>query len=66
MAGMKLFLKEHIAFIIYQMAVVVFFLTIFWLEGFRDLNTAVYVFTISWFLIGAFLSVRYMLVALLC
>ena len=61
MAGMKLFLKEHFAFIIYQMAVVVFFLTIFWLEGFRDLNTAVYVFTISWFLIGAFLSVRYML-----
>ena len=61
MAGIKLFLKEHFAFIIFQMIVVVFFLTIFWLEGFRDLNTAVYVFTISWFLIGAFLSVRYML-----
>ena len=61
MVGMKLFLKEHFAFIIFQVVVVLFFLTIFWLEGFRDLNTAVYVFTISWFLIGAFLSVRYML-----
>lgn len=61
MIGIKLFLKEHFAFIIFQMIVVAFFLSIFWLEGFRDLNTTVYVFTISWFLIGAFLSVRYML-----
>jgi two-component system, OmpR family, sensor histidine kinase YxdK len=61
MAGIKLFLKEHYAFIIFQMIVVLFFLTIFWLEGFRDLNTAVYVFTISCFLVGAFLIVRYML-----
>lgn len=61
MVGMKLFIKEHSAFIIFQMIVIIFFLTIFWLEGFRDLNTAVYIFTISWFLLGAFLSVRYML-----
>ena len=57
----KLFLKEHFAFIIFQMLVVLFFLTIFWLEGFRDINTAIYIFTLSWFLVGAFLAVRYML-----
>ena len=59
--GIRLFLKEHIAFIIFELAVVAFLITIFWLEGFRDINTAFYVFTITVFLTGAFLTVRYML-----
>lgn len=59
--GLKLFLKEHFSFILFQLIVVFFLLSIFWLEGFRNLDTAIYAIAISLLLIGSFLTVRYML-----
>ena len=59
--GFKLFLKEHFSFILFQLIVVFFLLSIFWLEGFRNLDTAIYAIAISLLLIGSFLTVRYML-----
>ncbi len=59
--GIQLFLRDHIAFIIFQLIVTLFLLVIFWLEGFRDPNTAIYVMTISLLLISSFLVIRYML-----
>ena len=57
----RLFLRDHISFIIFQLIVTSFLLTIFWLEGFRDSNTANYVIAISLLLICSFLVIRYML-----
>lgn len=57
----RLFIREHISFIIFQIIVILFLLIIFWLEGFRDFNTAVYVIVISLLLICSFLVIRYML-----
>jgi two-component system, OmpR family, sensor histidine kinase YxdK len=59
--GIQLFIRDHIAFIIFQFIVTLFLLAIFWLEGFRDSNTAIYVMTISLLLISSFLVIRYML-----
>ena len=59
--AIRLFIRDHISFIIFQLIVTAFLLTIFWLEGFRDANTANYVLTISVLLICSFLVIRYML-----
>lgn len=59
--GIKLFLKEHISFFIFEILLVLFLLSIFWLEGFRELNTAVYIISISFVLLVSFLVIRYML-----
>ena len=57
----RLFLKDHISFVIFQLFVTIFSLSIFWLEGFRNFNTAIYIFTISLLLICSYLVIRYML-----
>jgi signal transduction histidine kinase len=59
--GLKLFLKENIFFIIFQLLVDLFILSLYWLDGFRNLDTAVYSIVISMFLIVSFLAVRYTL-----
>lgn len=59
MASVKLFLREHLSYIVFQIIVVLFLLSIFWLDGFRNINTAIYVFAISMLLIGSFLFVRF-------
>ena len=61
MMGIRLFIRDHFAFIIFQLIVTSFLLSIFWLEGFRDPNTAIYVIAISLLLICSFLIIRYML-----
>ena len=61
MMGIRLFIRDHFAFIIFQLLVTAFILSIFWLEGFRDPNTATYVIAISLLLICSFLVIRYML-----
>ncbi len=59
--GIRLFIKDHFTFVILELIITVFLLSIFWLEGFRDANTAIYVLTISMLLICSFLVIRYML-----
>lgn len=59
--AIKLFLKEHVSYIIFQVILTLFLLALFWLDGFRDIDTAIYAIAISTLLITSFLVVRYML-----
>lgn len=59
--GMMIFLKEHISYILFQIVVVLFLLSLFWLDGFRNIDTAIYSIVMSVLLIISFLVVRYML-----
>ncbi len=60
-AGLKLFITEHLSYVIFQVLVVLFILTLYWLEGFRNVETAVYSLVMSIILIFSFLTIRYML-----
>lgn len=57
--GLKLFIKEHFSFIIFELIIVLFILSLYWLDGFRNVDTAIYSISISIVLIMSFLGVRY-------
>nr|WP_106780933.1 sensor histidine kinase [Lysinibacillus timonensis] len=57
--GLKIFLKEHVSFIIFEILVVIFILSLYWLDGFRNVNTALYSIIISIILLVSFLTARY-------
>lgn len=59
--AIKLFIKEHLSYLIFQIMLTLFLIAIFWLEGFRNIDTAIYAVAISSLLITSFLIVRYML-----
>lgn len=56
---LRLFLKEHAAFMVFQAVLVAFIMVLYWLDGFRNLDTAIYSFVISILLTSAFLGSRY-------
>ena len=56
---LRLFLKEHAAFMVFQAVLVAFIMILYWLDGFRNLDTAIYSFVISILLTSAFLGARY-------
>lgn len=56
---LRLFMKEHAAFIVFQALLVAFILVLYWLDGFRNVDTAVYSFVISTILVIAFLTARF-------
>lgn len=60
-AGLKLFIKEHLSYVIFQVLIVLFILMLYWLEGFRNVETAVYSIVMSIILTSSFLTIRYML-----
>lgn len=55
----RLFWKEHAAYIVFQAVLVAFIMILYWLDGFRNVDTAVYSFVISILLTAAFLGARY-------
>lgn len=55
----RLFIKEHAAYIIFQFIMVLFIMLLYWLDGFRNVDTAVYSVVISTLLIFSFLLGRY-------
>lgn len=57
--GLKLFIKEHISFVLFEVLLVLFILSLFWLDGFRNMSTAIYTMIISFILILSFLGFRY-------
>lgn len=59
--GLLLFIREHVAYVIFQIFVVAFILLLYWLEGFRNVETAAYSIIMSVVLVVTFLTVRYML-----
>lgn len=52
--GLKLFIKEHFSFIIFELIIVIFILSLYWLDGFRNVDTAIYSITISIVLMTSF------------
>lgn len=59
--AIKLFIREHLSYLIFQVVLTLFLIALFWLEGFRNMDTAIYAITIGVLLITSFLVIRYML-----
>ncbi len=56
----RLFLKEHVIFIVFQLFVVLFVMLLYWLDGFRNLDTAIYSIVISLILTLTFLTTLFL------
>jgi OmpR family two-component system sensor histidine kinase YxdK len=52
----RLFLREHITFLIFQFLLVLFIMLLYWLDGFRNVDTAIYSIVISSILTSTFLG----------
>ncbi|MGG0655161.1 sensor histidine kinase [Rummeliibacillus pycnus] len=61
MEAIKLFIKDHIGYIIFDILLVLFILLLYRLDGFRNLDTAIYSIIISIVLTITFLSTRYIM-----
>lgn len=61
MKPIRLFLKDHIPFLLFQGFFVPFLLLLFWLDGFRDYSTALYAIILSVLLSMAFLAGKFVL-----
>ncbi|MBM7608680.1 signal transduction histidine kinase [Lysinibacillus composti] len=59
--SLRLFIKENISFVIFELIVVLFILSLYWLDGFRNIDTAVYSVVISIVLITSFLAARFIM-----
>jgi hypothetical protein len=47
MESVKLFLKDHSGYIVFDIFLVLFILLLYWLDGFRNVDTAIYSIIIS-------------------
>lgn len=52
----RLFIREHITFLIFQFLLVLFIMLLYWLDGFRNVDTAIYSIVISSILTSTFLG----------
>lgn len=59
MKQIVLFLKEHLSWIIFEMVLVSFILLLYWLDGFRGVNTAVYSIIMSMLLTAGILGAKF-------
>ncbi|MGE8036062.1 sensor histidine kinase [Lysinibacillus sp. KCTC 33748] len=59
--GWKLFLRDYASFIVFQFLLVGFIMVLYWLDGFRNVDTAIYSFCISLVLLASFLIIRYLM-----
>ena len=59
--GIRLFIKDHLSYVLFQMILTLFILSLYWLDGFRNVNTAIYSILISLLLVTSFLAMRYIL-----
>ena len=58
--GLKLFIREYISFVLFEIIIVLFIMSLYWLDGFRNMSTAIYTMIISFILIISYLAFRYM------
>ena len=61
MRKLKLFLKEHVSFLIFQGILMLFIMLLYWLDGFRNFNTAVYSISMSMLLTGGYLLSKFIM-----
>ena len=52
----RLFIKEHLVFLLFQVLLVLFVMLLYWLDGFRNIDTAVYSIVITSILTLTFLG----------
>lgn len=52
----RLFIKEHLVFLVFQVLLVLFVMLLYWLDGFRNIDTAVYSIVITSILTMTFLG----------
>lgn len=61
MKKIVLFLREHVPFLVFQMILVLFILLLYWLDGFRNYNTAIYSISISFLLTAGYLGGKFIM-----
>ncbi|MBQ0137661.1 MAG: sensor histidine kinase [Kurthia sp.] len=61
MGALKLFIRDHVSFLIFEIILVGFLLLLFWLDGFRNTNTAIYSVVITIVFTLTFLCMRYIM-----
>ncbi len=61
MKKLTLFLREHVPFIIFQGVLVLFILLLYWLDGFRNFNTAIYSISMSMLLTAGYLLGKFIM-----
>ncbi|MET3576760.1 sensor histidine kinase [Bhargavaea ullalensis] len=59
MKSLRLFIAEHSAYLVFHALLTVFILSLYWLDGFRNVDTAVYSVVMVVLLTGAFLAARF-------
>lgn len=59
MKAIRLYLKDHVSFLLFQGVLVLFLLLLFWLDGFRNYDTAIYSIIISIILTAGFLGAKF-------
>ncbi|ARJ39768.1 histidine kinase [Sporosarcina ureae] len=61
MKAFTLFVKEHVPFMLFQVGLVSFILLLFWLDGFRNPNTAIYSVAMSILLTAGYLGAKFIM-----
>lgn len=61
MKKFRLFVSEHIPFFLFQIVLVLFILLLYWLDGFRNFNTAVYAISMSMLLTAGYLVGKFIM-----
>lgn len=61
MKALALFIREHIPFMLFQVGLVSFILLLFWLDGFRSPNTAIYSVAMSILLTAGYLGGKFIM-----
>lgn len=61
MKNFRFYLKEHLSFLFFQLVLVLFILLLFWLDGFRNLNTAIYAISMSMLLTAGYLVGKFIM-----
>ncbi|KAA0966813.1 HAMP domain-containing histidine kinase [Sporosarcina sp. ANT_H38] len=61
MKKLGLFLREHVPFLIFQVILMLFIMLLYWLDGFRNFNTAVYSISMSMLLTSVYLLGKYIM-----
>lgn len=61
MAALKLFIKDHALFFVFELFLVGFILLLYWLDGFRNMSTAVYSIIVTIVFTLTFLTLRYIM-----
>ncbi len=61
MKKFTMFLQEHMSFMVFQLFLVMFILFLYWLDGFRTINTAIYSISMSMLLMGGYLVGKFIM-----